>query len=101
MRTELLSPPLPAVGSSQPRQSGALKSSGGNKKSVQEGKGGVDVVCGDRDPVAGAFVVRETGVSGELQLLFVAKTKVPIELRGIGSGAWVVRVVVDYPCYCS
>lgn len=38
------------------------------------GKGKTD----GREPQLGAFVVRETGVPGELQLLFVAKPKVPL-----------------------
>lgn len=37
--------------------------------------------CGAGEPEVGSFVVRETGVKGELQLMFVATTKVLFEVK--------------------
>lgn len=46
-------------------------------------------VVGGGEPPVGAFVVRETDVRGKLQLLFVAKTKVPRRvLTSFGRKGW-------------
>ncbi|CAM9421915.1 unnamed protein product, partial [Laminaria digitata] len=101
LRGELLSPLLPPDVNPSPQTKSACGAYSGERKksdrpsserwrqkkvevgrSREESGPGIDAGGGgdgDGDgegPKAGAFVVRETGVPGKLQLLFVAKTKV-------------------------
>lgn len=83
VRRELLSPSFPPWNSSisVPSREGKKKRSGGlrsNESTRQAAAPGIyGGVVGSGEPPVGAFVVRETGYRGKLQLLYVAKTKVP------------------------
>lgn len=48
-----------------------------NTRTGLSGEGGTRKKS-EREPELGAFIVRETGIPGELQLLFVTKSKVPV-----------------------
>ncbi|CAM9461650.1 unnamed protein product, partial [Pylaiella littoralis] len=81
VRRELLSPSFPPWNSSisVPSREGNKKRSGGlrsNESTRQAAAPGIyGGVVGSGEPPVGAFVVRETGYRGKLQLLYVAKTK--------------------------
>lgn len=68
---------LSSVGAKRGRD--VSRGMGGRTGAQGWGNGGSGAV---RDPEAGAFVVRETGVAGVLQLLYVVSTQVQSNARG-------------------
>eukprot|EP00903_Cladosiphon_okamuranus_P021088 g19371.t1 len=76
-RKELLPPASPSQGESVPLRgdNNGIKDPLARDENKRHARGSVDGGTVDGKPLLGAFLVRETGSVGKLQLLFVAKTK--------------------------